>query len=102
MGPFDGQLTFSESSRADSLSRRQLFGIGGAAQRAGRAGSPVLTSGTAAEALELCGKHRFDVVVTDYKMPKMNGIELIGALAKAASGDCGDPDLRLHRHAGLR
>jgi CheY-like chemotaxis protein len=42
----------------------------------------VLTSATAAEALELCGKHAFDVVVTDYKMPKMNGIELIGRIRK--------------------
>ena len=45
-------------------------------------GHRVLTSGTAADALELCGKHSFDVVVTDYKMPKMNGIELIGRLRK--------------------
>jgi len=45
-------------------------------------GHRVLTSGTAAEALELCGKHSFDVVVTDYKMPKMNGVELIGRLRK--------------------
>ena len=41
-----------------------------------------MTSGTAAEALELCGKQSFDVVVTDYKMPKMNGVELIGRLRK--------------------
>jgi len=45
-------------------------------------GHKVLTSGTAADALELCGKHSFDVVVTDYKMPKMNGVELIGRLRK--------------------
>lgn len=45
-------------------------------------GHQVLTSGTAAEALELCGKHGFDVVVTDYKMPKMNGVEFIGRLRK--------------------
>ncbi len=45
-------------------------------------GHRVHTSGTAAEALELCGKHVFDVVVTDYKMPKMNGIELIDRLRK--------------------
>ena len=45
-------------------------------------GHQVLTSSTAAEALELCGKHNFDVVVTDYKMPKMNGIELIGRVRK--------------------
>ena len=45
-------------------------------------GHRVFTSPNAAEALELCGKHSFDVVVTDYKMPKMNGIELIGRLRK--------------------
>ena len=45
-------------------------------------GHKVVTSGTAHEALELCGKQPFDVVVTDYKMPKMNGIEFIGRLKK--------------------
>jgi len=45
-------------------------------------GHRVQTSGTPAEALELCGKHAFDVVVTDYKMPKMDGIEFIGRLRK--------------------
>jgi CheY-like chemotaxis protein len=46
-------------------------------------GHDVLTAGNAAEALELCGEHSFDVVVTDYKMPKMNGVELIGRLRKS-------------------
>jgi two-component system, LuxR family, response regulator FixJ len=45
-------------------------------------GHRVRTSGNAAEALEMCGKESFDVVVTDYKMPKMNGVELIGRLRK--------------------
>jgi CheY-like chemotaxis protein len=45
-------------------------------------GHEVRTTGTAAGALELCGKHSFDVVVTDYKMPKMNGVELIERLRK--------------------
>ncbi len=45
-------------------------------------GHKVVTSGTAHEALELCGKQRFDVVVTDYKMPKMNGVEFIVRLKK--------------------
>ncbi|SRR5277367_4183522 len=45
-------------------------------------GHLVQTSGAGAEALELCAKHVFDVVVTDYKMPKMNGVELIGRLRK--------------------
>jgi len=45
-------------------------------------GHKVQTAGTPHDALELCGKQRFDVVVTDYKMPKMNGVEFIGRLRK--------------------
>lgn len=45
-------------------------------------GHQVSTTCNAAEALELCGKHSFDIVVTDFKMPKMNGVELIGRLRK--------------------
>jgi len=45
-------------------------------------GHQVQTSGNGMEALDLCGKHFFDVVVTDYKMPKMNGVEFIGRLRK--------------------
>ena len=45
-------------------------------------GHQVMTSGAPLEALELCGKQRFDVVVTDYKMPKMNGVEFITRLRK--------------------
>ncbi|MGA2878921.1 MAG: response regulator [Bryobacteraceae bacterium] len=45
-------------------------------------GHQVVTAGTAVEALDLCGKRGFDVVVTDYKMPKMNGVEFIGRLRK--------------------
>ena len=48
-------------------------------------GHKVMTSGNAQDALELCGKQRFDVVVTDYKMPKMDGVELIGRLRKQHS-----------------
>ena len=49
-------------------------------------GHKVVTCGAPHEALELCGKQRFDVVVTDYKMPKMNGLELIGRLKKQQPG----------------
>lgn len=45
-------------------------------------GHKVQTSGTPVDALELCGKQRFDVVVTDYKMPKMDGVEFIARLRK--------------------
>lgn len=49
-------------------------------------GHRVDTCATAVDALELCGKHNFDVVVTDYKMPKMNGVEFIGRLRKLYPG----------------
>jgi CheY-like chemotaxis protein len=45
-------------------------------------GHRVQTCSSAEDALELCGKDHFDVVVTDYKMPKMNGVEFIGELRK--------------------
>jgi CheY-like chemotaxis protein len=45
-------------------------------------GHKVVTSTVPHDALELCGKQRFDVVVTDYKMPKMNGVEFISRLRK--------------------
>jgi CheY-like chemotaxis protein len=45
-------------------------------------GHKVITCGAPHDALELCTKQRFDVVVTDYKMPKMNGLEFIGRLKK--------------------
>ena len=45
-------------------------------------GHKVVTTTAPHDALELCGKQRFDVVVTDYKMPKMNGLEFISLLRK--------------------
>jgi CheY-like chemotaxis protein len=45
-------------------------------------GHKVVTSTAPQDALELCGKQRFDIVVTDYKMPKMTGVEFISRLRK--------------------
>jgi CheY-like chemotaxis protein len=45
-------------------------------------GHKVITCGAPHDALEVCAKQRFDVVVTDYKMPKMNGLEFISRLKK--------------------
>lgn len=43
-------------------------------------GLEVATVTSGADALELFAATAFDLVVTDYKMPRMNGIELIAAL----------------------
>ena len=48
-------------------------------------GHKVVTCSAPHDGLELCGKQRFDVVVTDYKMPKMNGVEFISRLRKQHS-----------------
>jgi CheY-like chemotaxis protein len=51
-------------------------------------GHKVTTSGAPHDALELCGKQRFDIVVTDYKMPKMNGVEFITRVRKQLPAAC--------------
>lgn len=43
-------------------------------------GHQVVTATRGAQALELFAGQTFDLVVTDYKMPKMDGMELIGHL----------------------
>jgi CheY-like chemotaxis protein len=43
-------------------------------------GHKTTTASSGAEALEVFAGQKFDLVVTDYKMPRMNGIELIGHL----------------------
>jgi CheY-like chemotaxis protein len=43
-------------------------------------GHKTTAASSGAEALELFGSHKFDLVITDYKMPRMTGIELIGHL----------------------
>ncbi len=38
------------------------------------------------DALALCEETEYDLVVTDYRMPKMNGVELIAALREKRPG----------------
>jgi len=45
-------------------------------------GYRVQIAGNGEEGLKLFGDHLFDVVVTDYKMPGMNGVELIERLRR--------------------
>ena len=76
------------NSSTQSLSGRILIvddnALGLAARRSvlEELGHRVSTSSAPHDALELCGKQRFDIVVTDYKMPKMNGVEFITRLRK--------------------
>jgi CheY-like chemotaxis protein len=45
-------------------------------------GYRTITCTSGADALEQFASHKFDLVVTDYKMPRMDGLELISRLRK--------------------
>jgi CheY-like chemotaxis protein len=47
-------------------------------------GHRIATASNGVDALEQFGDRAFDLVVTDYKMPRMNGLELIVGLRKIA------------------
>ena len=49
------------------------------------AGHTVLTANDAFAALDLLGAHRPDVIVTDWNMPGMNGIEFVAKLRTLAA-----------------
>jgi len=72
------------SSSLDASSSRLILlvddhSLGLAARKAvlEEAGYKVVAAASAAEALEAFSKRHFDLLVTDYRMPRMNGIELI-------------------------
>jgi two-component system response regulator HydG len=46
-------------------------------------GYRIVTCTSGADALEQFADAKFDLVVTDYKMPRMDGLELIGRLRKS-------------------
>jgi CheY-like chemotaxis protein len=47
-------------------------------------GHHIATASNGADALEQFANHKFDLVVTDYKMPRMDGLELIAGIRKTA------------------
>jgi two-component system response regulator HydG len=49
-------------------------------------GYSIVTCTSGADALEYFESQKFDLVVTDYKMPRMDGLELIGRLRKHTPG----------------
>ena len=49
-------------------------------------GYRIATAASAADALDQFHSQTFDLVVTDYKMPRMDGVELIARLRKHAPG----------------
>ena len=70
------------------------------------AGLAVMSFGGAAEFLAQGAKHRFDAVVTDIRMPRIDGIELIRKLRQRGGEApilvltaCSEPDLRARAFA---
>jgi ATP-dependent Lon protease len=47
-------------------------------------GHTIWTAANGVDALEQFASRKFDLVVTDYKMPRMDGLELIAALRKTS------------------
>jgi two-component system chemotaxis response regulator CheY len=62
----------------DSPSVRQLV-----AMALREDGHVVVNASDGAEGLTIVGKESFDLVITDFNMPKMNGLEFIKAFRKA-------------------
>ncbi|HEX7539750.1 MAG TPA: sigma-54 dependent transcriptional regulator, partial [Syntrophales bacterium] len=51
-----------------------------------RAGYQVATADDGAAALEIIGKKKFDLVITDLKMPRVDGIDLLKGIKETAPG----------------
>lgn len=54
-------------------------------RQAGLGGHEILEADDGREALELIGRHRPDLILSDWSMPELNGIELLATLR--ARGD---------------
>lgn len=48
-------------------------------------GYSIITASEGEEAFERFGRDKFDLIITDYKMPKMNGLQLIERIREAAA-----------------
>ena len=77
--PFAGRRILIVDDEMDTLDA--------CAQTLGREGYEVETSDSALKALEMIKSHQYDVAITDLKMPRMDGIELLKAIKKL------DPDV---------
>ena len=51
-----------------------------------RAGYKVATADDGAVALDIIGKKKFDLVITDLKMPRVDGIDLLKGIKETAPG----------------
>jgi two-component system chemotaxis response regulator CheY len=50
------------------------------------AGHDVIEASDGTEAVQVAGKHKFDLVITDVNMPGMNGIDLVRTLRGTPEG----------------
>jgi CheY-like chemotaxis protein len=78
--PLPPKILIVDDSRDGLLVRKSLLE---------EAGCSVETADSAEGGLRLFQAHRFDVVVTDYRMPRMNGMELIQRIRRL------DPQARI-------
>ncbi|MGI8744599.1 MAG: response regulator [Bryobacteraceae bacterium] len=72
-GSFQARVLIVDDNRFGLSARKSLLK---------ELGHDVLTSRSPNEALELCERNAFDVIVIDYRMPDMNGVEFIASLRK--------------------
>lgn len=70
----DGAKILLVDDNANGLSARQAV--------LEELGHRITTAASGAEALDQFGRYKFDLVVTDFRMPKMDGLELIVRLRK--------------------
>lgn len=54
-------------------------------KRLRKLGHEVVTAHDGVEALELFSPHAFDLLITDYRMPRMDGLELMGRVRSLAA-----------------
>ena len=91
-GDFAQKILLVEDDRVSSLSAQRLME---------KIGCDVMVASDGLQALDLLGKHRFDAVLMDIQMPRMDGVTATKAIraGKAGQGNADIPIVALTAHA---